>query len=240
MDNVTLVLVILIAAATVLAAVVLAVWWARRGGRGTVLSRLVAAGALLAIVLVAASTVVITVSAIVSDTITLDVPVIATFELPDTDLHAGSTIITSGTSADLIASVTVSGAPAAARAWLVAAHILNAAVAITVLAVIAQFARQTATPEPFTTPLRRALVTAGAALAIGLTATQILFGIAGSLVRDDIYAIRLPEGVDETTLFSVTGVEVDLLPIGIGLVIIVAAGLIRSGQRLQADVEGLV
>lgn len=204
------------------------------------LPRIVAAGAMVGIVLVAASTIVIAVGAIVSDTVTLNVPLIAMFELPNADQHTGSTTIMSGTTADITTTVTVSGASASARTWLIGAHIVNAGVAITVLAVIAQFARQTAQPQPFTTSLRRALVTAGAALAVGLTASQILFGIAGSLVRGDIYAIHPPEGVDATTTFALVGLELSLLPVGVGLTVIVAASLIRSGERLQRDTEGLV
>lgn len=240
MDPITLFILGGIIAVFLAVVAILGVRWARRGASATLLPRLVAAGAILCIVLVAVATLVVVVGAVVSDTITLDVPVIAVLELPGEELHAGSSRVSEGATQDLLATVTVSGAPAAARVWLVAAQLTSGVVTIALLTMIAWFARQTIQPTPFTRQLQQVLLASGLTLAIGFIVTQVLFGIAGSVVRDDLYAIRLTEGADVTTLFSLTGVEIDLLPIGIGLTIIVAAGLVRAGVRLQRDTEGLV
>ncbi len=147
----------------------------------------------------------------------------------------------------------VSGLDAAARIWLVVGHAVTGALVITILVLIARLARQAMQEEPFSHPISNLMARAGAVLAIGTVIGQISLGIGGSLASAQLYDWTGLSGVDiETSVYERLGLsgsglpestfafDVEFWPIGVGLALIVVAGIMQRGERLQRDTAGLV
>lgn len=147
----------------------------------------------------------------------------------------------------------VSGLDGAARAWLAVGHAVSGALVIVILVLIARLIRQAMEPEPFREPISSLMARSGAVLAIGTVIGQIALGVGGSLAsaqlfqptswvaegtvsstyeRSGLSSIGLPE--------STFAFDVEFWPIGVGLALIVVAGIMRRGERLQRDTAGLV
>ncbi len=231
MDPITLIIL-----GTLIMTVVVAVVLIMRRGSGLrpLLPRIVAAGAVIGAILTIVGALV-AMSALFSDWVTLTVPVIADIEVPPEDLLTGDARIISGSVVETGVTLTVSGLDVAAKVWLAIGQLLNAAVIATVLFVIARFAQQSIAAEPFAPRLHRLLIIAGAALVVGSGAAQAALAVAGEMARYQLFAVTLPD-----VTYAPAPVTVDLIPIGIGLTLIVIAGLIRSGERLQHETKGLV
>lgn len=151
-------------------------------------------------------------------------------------------------------SFTIEGLDPAARLWLAAGTLVHTAVIVTVLLLIARLARQASEPSPFARSTSTMLGRGGAVLAIGGLVWQICFAVAGVLASsqalfvtgftiDDPSVLDRNEmlGLDPSGLPSPGGeLTIDFWPVGIGLVLIVLAVLLRHGERLQRDTAGLV
>lgn len=213
--------------------------YSRRGGRDEIFPRVVAIVALAGVVIIAVTTIVIVLLALIQDTFTIDVPLFVNAEVPSRDEYVGQSSFTVGSGKGL-RPVTVSGAPAAALWSFIAAKLLFGAVLVALLLLVASFARATLELAPFTSSLRRGIFAAGLLVGCGLTAAQVLNSIAASIVREDFYTVEAPPGIEITRVFSWTAFNIDFVPLGVGIILIVASRLIRSGERLQRDTEGLV
>ncbi len=149
---------------------------------------------------------------------------------------------------------TIEGLDPAARIWLAAGTLVNTAVIVTILLLIARLARQAGEDAPFARSTSTLLGRGGAVLAIGGMIWQICFAVAGLLASNQAlfvtgYAIDDPTvldrneqlGLDPSGLPSAGGdITIDFWPVGIGLVLIVLAVLMRHAERLQHDTKGLV
>jgi len=206
--------------------------------RQPLLPRLVAATALLIAFLSAVSAVVTVVLTLVGDTVTLTVPVISSIELVPADLRDSDSSVVGGATQQSLMTLTVAGLDMTTRIFIAFQIVTQAAVYVTVLVMVARLAQQSIAAEPFTPTLRRLLIVGGVALAVGATITQIAGTVAGALAQEQLFFIRtdaLEGSVNVAPAWSF-----DLVPIGVGLALIVVAGLIRSGERLQHDTAGLV
>ncbi|WAB84288.1 hypothetical protein OVN20_01550 [Microcella daejeonensis] len=147
----------------------------------------------------------------------------------------------------------VSGLDAAARAWLAVGHLATGALVVTILVLIARLAQQAMQEEPFTQPISHLMARAGAVLAIGTVIGQISLGIGGSLASSQLFdstgwtGVEIDTSAYERLGLSASGLpestfafEVEFWPIGVGLALIVVAGIMRRGERLQRDTAGLV
>lgn len=147
----------------------------------------------------------------------------------------------------------VIGLDAAARIWLAVGHAVSGALILTILVLIARLAQQAMQEEPFTQLISHLMARTDAVLAIGTVIGQISLGIGGSLASQRLFQSTGWAGVDVDTdgyersgmsasglPYSTLGVEVEFWPIGVGLALIVVAGIMRRGERLQRDTAGLV
>lgn len=233
---------LLIVAVLVGVAVVVGVLSPRRESveaRRPLLPRLVAAACLVGVAVVALGTVIgVAQSLIPTSWVTLEIPVTLTVEETPTDLRADP----SGSLTDAVVAaptaLTVDGLGTAARIWLAMGTLIEGAVAVTLLLVVARFARQSISDTPFTPRLGRLLVIAGITLAIGGIAGQIASGISGLLAHEQLFALS-PDALGDG-LPVPPALTFDLWPLGVGLALVVVAGLVRSGERLQRETAGLV
>ncbi|RZS55200.1 hypothetical protein EV141_2190 [Microcella putealis] len=203
------------------------------------LPRLVAWGSTIGAGVSALVGVVTVVLAVEGDRVTLAVPVIVRIEAVPDDLRAMTDAnVTSGLAQQTPIALTVAGLDMTTRV-LVALHLAAlAAIAITVLLVIARAARQSTAELPFSGALSRLLVISGATLAIGGVVTQVFSNAAGMRVHAQLFELS-PAAAAGSTYVSPTW-SFELWPLGVGLVVIVVARLVSSGERLQRDTEGLV
>lgn len=205
------------------------------------LPRLVAGAALVGSLLATLTGVVTVVLTFVGDRVTLAVPVIARIEtVPDALRATPEASILSGTAqqSPLMLAVAVAGLDLTTRVLAALQTATLTAVVVTILVMTARVARQSYAAEPFSRSLSRLLIAGGATLAVGATLAQALGNAAGARAHEQLFFLR-PGAFD--------GVEnvppswsLDLWPAGVGLVLIVVAGLIRSGERLQNETRGLV
>lgn len=216
-----------------------------RGRRSTgletrhLLPRVVAAscvvGAVLAIV---GALVSIALALTPTSRVTLEVPLNLRVEEVPLDLRADpSAHLTSGM---VLTSplLSIDGLAIVARLWLIAGHALTAIVIVTLLVVIARFAQLSIAETPFPPRLGRLLIIGGSTLAIGGVSAQFANSIAGTLAHKQLF--MLAETAAPGSVYVSPPWALDLWPLGVGIVLIVVAGLIRSGERLQRDTEGLV
>ncbi|MET0955455.1 MAG: hypothetical protein ABWY68_05850 [Cryobacterium sp.] len=144
---------------------------------------------------------------------------------------AGTATLTSGTfdSAD----VTIAGLSPLPRFLLTLEGSTALATTLLVSATVVYFCWTVLRRRPFTRPVFWLVALVGYALIVGTILGQGFGGIgrmiaAGELNRDPV------EG------FWPMATLVDLAPAGTGLVLLVAAGAISLGQRLQRDTDGLI
>jgi len=151
------------------------------------------------------------------------------------------------------AALNVVGLDAWARAWLATGHAVNGAVIVALLLLVAGLARRAARPDPFDRPLSGRLAAGGIALAAGSLVWQAAFGIGGSLasaqvfgayswaINGDVGSRYSDAGLADTGLPLPTfAFDIEFWPIGVGLALIVVAGLLRTAERLQRETAGLV
>lgn len=233
---------LLIAAVLVGVAVVVGVLSPRREGdedRRPLLPRLVAAACLVGVAVVALGTVIgVAQSLIPTSWVTLEIPVTLRVDEVPVELRANPTGALTDSVVTAPAALTVDGLGTTARIWLAAGTLIEGAVAVTLLLVIARFARQSISDTPFTPRLSRLLVAGGVALAVGGLLGQIASGIAGLLAHEQLFALS-PEALGDGIAVP-PALTFDLWPLGVGLALVVVAGLVRSGERLQRETAGLV
>ena len=202
------------------------------------LPRVVAGGAVVGIVLSAVGGILAVVVAFASDRVTLTVPVTSTIELTPDELRDSAARVVGGATSQTDTVLTATGLDVTTRAFVAVEQLITTAVIVTVLVVIARLARRSIAPEPFAPRLSRSLVVGGATLAIGMTAAQVASLVAATRAHEQLFATS-PGALDDAVYVPPTW-TFELWPIGVGLVVIVLAGLIRSGERLQRDTKGLV
>ena len=226
------------------------------GAPSRAVPRLVQLGALIGAVVTAVIGLIALVTIAAAGPITMTMPVQGFLPMIAPELREVSgpdaTII--GGSGFTEGNFTIEGLDPAARLWLAAGTLVNTADIVTILLLIARLARQASEEAPFARSTSALLARGGAVLAIGGLIWQICFAVAGLLasnqalfvsgyaVDDEAVLIRNELlGLDPSGLPSPGGdVTIDLWPIGIGLVLIVLAVLMRHAERLQRDTAGLV
>ena len=205
---------------------------------GPILPRVVAAGAIVFALLAVVGGIVGIVGAFTLETLTLPVPVFASIELTPVDLRDSEAQVTNDATQPTSMMLTTTGLDGLTRALVTAQIGSTTAVIVTMLILVARLAQQSSASEPFSPRLTRLLVVGGTTLAIGSLLSQIAGILAGQRAHEQLFAIR--DSALEAGNYVVPGWTLDLLPVGIGLALIVVAGLIRTGERLQRDTAGLV
>lgn len=237
-------------------AVIVVALRARRGGGSGAVPRLVRIGALIGAVVTGLIGLVAVVTVVSGGPVTMTVPVQGFLPMLSpgiSDVDGPSATITGGpgfTEGDFA----IEGLDPAARAWLVAGTLVHTAVIVTILLLIARLAGQAQDETPFARSTSTLLGRGGALLAIGGIVWQICFAIAGLLAShqalfvqgfaiDDAGVLDRNErlGLEPSGLPSPGGeITIDFWPVGVGLVLVVLAVLLRQAERLQRDTAGLV
>jgi len=233
MDPFTLVLLFMLGFAVLIVAGL-----ANKRRTGPLLPRIVAGGAMVFAVLSAVAGIVAIVNAFALETLALRVPVFASIELTPVELRDSASQVTNDATQQTTMLLTATGLDGFTRVLVAAEVVSTTAVVVTILFLVARLAQRSTDVEPFSPRLARLFVVGGTTLAVGAIASQIAGILAGQRAHEQLFAIRdsaLAGGVNVPP-----GWTLDLLPIGIGLALIVVAGLIRSGERLQRDTVGLV
>lgn len=208
-------------------------------GRAPLLPRLVGGAALVGALLATVAAIVTIALTFIGDQVTLAIPVIVEVEtVPDALRATPEASILSGTTYQSFVTLTVAGLDTGTRVLVATQAAVSTAVVVTVLVLIARIAQQSFAAEPFTQSLSRLLIGAGTALAIGAVLAQTLGTIAGARAHEQLFFLRegALNGVDNVSPYW----TIDVWPIGVGVVLIVVARLIRNGERLQRDTRGLV
>lgn len=238
MDPFTLVLLVMLGFAVLLIAGI-----GRRrlpgADRPPLLPRLVAGAALLGAAITALVAIVAIVLTFVGDRVTLSVPVVAATETVPIDLRASTEAsVVSGATQQTSLHLTVSGLDTFTLVLVALQSALTAAVVITVLIMIARLARQSISHTPFASKLSPLFLVSGGAVAIGAMAAQFAGLLAGVRAHEQLYFLR--DGAIEGVANTPPTWMIEVWPIGVGLVLIVIARLMRGGERLQRDTAGLV
>lgn len=237
MDPFTLVLLVMLGFVVLLVAGIGSMRTPGAPGR-PLLPRIVAGGAIVGIVLTAVGGILSVVVTFASERVTLTVPVTSRIELTPEQVRDSSARVVEGSAQQADTVLTATGLDLTTRALVAAEQLVTTAVVVTVLVVIARLARQSIAPEPFTPRLSRSLMVGGATLAIGMTLAQVASLLAATRAHEQLFAIS-PGAVEGSGYVPPTW-TFELWPLGVGLVVIVLAGLIRNGERLQRDTKGLV
>lgn len=233
MDPFTLVLLAMLGFAVLLVA---GIGSQRRSGPW--LPRLVAGSAIVLALLNVVAGIIGIVGAFAFPTLSLRVPVIASAERTPADLRASDAEIVSGGTEQVSMQLTASGLDVLTRVLVAAEVVITTTVIVTLLVMVARLAQQSISSEPFSPRLGRLLVIGGSVLAIGSIASQIASALSGARAHELLFAIR-PEALEGWTYAPPT-VFFDIVPVGVGLALVVVAGLIRNGEQLQRDTKGLV
>lgn len=233
MDPFTIVLLLMLGFAVLLVA---GIGSQRRTGPW--LPRLVAGGAIVLALLNVVGGLIGVVGAFALDTLTLRVPVIASVELTPVELRDNTSEVVSGATQQTTMLLTVNGLDVGIRALVAVEVVITTAVIVTLLIMVARLAQQSIAPDPFSPRLGRLLTIGGSVLAVGSIASQAVASISGARANELLFALA-PDAMNGST-YVPPAWTIDLLPIGIGLALIVIAGLIRNGERLQSDTKGLV
>ncbi len=237
MDPFTIVLLLVLGFGVLLVAGV-----ARRDSLGAprpLLPRLVAGAALVGALLAAVVGIVGVVLTFVGDRVTLAVPVIARIDtVPDALRATPEATLVSGAAQQSMLSLTIAGLDLTTRVLVALQAATVAAVIVTVLVMIARVAQQSIAAEPFTRSLSRVLVASGVTLAVGAMLAQAFGFAAGARAREQLFFLR-DGAIEGATNIPPTWI-IEIWPVGVGLVLVVVAGLIRTGERLQRDTKGLV
>ncbi len=233
MDAFTLVLLVMLGFGVLLIA---GVGSQRRSG--PLLPRLVAGGSIVLALLSVVGGIIGLVAAFATDSLTLPVPVIARVDVPPGELRIDDAEVVGGATQQATLLLTATGLDTVTRVLVAAEVVITTAVIVTLLVTVARFAQQSIAAEPFSPHLGRLLIIGGATLAVGSMAAQLVGQFAGQRAREQLFALS------ESAVEGVTNVpaswNIDLLPVGVGLALIVVAGLVRNGERLQRDTTGLV
>jgi hypothetical protein len=147
------------------------------------------------------------------------------------DASAGTAALDGGNYAT--AEVTVSGLSALPRFLLTLEASTTLATTLLVSATVAYFCWTVLRRRPFTKPVFALVALVGYALILGTVLGQGFGGLGRMIAAGELNA-----GSD--TGFWPLATLVDLGPAGTGLVLLVAAGAIHLGQRLQRDTDGLI
>ena len=115
-----------------------------------------------------------------------------------------------------------------ARALLVTASALSLVVAAVTSAAVVIFLVMTARGTPFHRVLYPVVLTAGLVMSLGGIVSAGIDGLGRMMAGGDLGEPYIP------------GFELNLGPWAFGFVVLAAAYVIRTGQRLQRDAEGLV
>lgn len=207
--------------------------------RAPLLPRLVAGAAFVGIAIAALVSIVTVVLTFVGDRVTLAVPVIAPVDVVPTELRASTEAsILSGAAQQTSLSLSVSGLDTATLVLVALQSVATTAVVITVLIMIARLSQQSMTAAPFSTSLSRLFTVSGAAFAFGGMAAQFAGLAAGARAHEQLFFLR--DGAIDDVANVPPAWMIEVWPIGVGLVLIVMAGLVRHGVRLQNDTRGLV
>jgi hypothetical protein len=203
------------------------------------LPRLVAGGAIVGAAMAALVSVRTIVETFVGDRVTLAVPVIASIDTVPAELRASTeAVVVTGATQQTTLQLTVSGLDTMTLSLVALQSVVNAAVVITVLIMIATLARQSLSETPFAVKLSALFVVSGGAIAIGATAAQLAGFLAGARAHEQLFFLS-DNAIDGGVNVAPTWV-IEVWPIGVGLVLIVIARLIRAGERIQSDTKGLV
>lgn len=234
MDPITLVLLAMLGFAVLLVAGI-----GSQQRTGPWLPRIVAGGAIVLALLNVVAGIIGIVGAFAFPTLSLRVPVIASAEIPPADLRASSAEVVSGGTEQVTMQLTASGLDVLTRVLVAAEVVITTTVIVTLLVMVARLAQQSIAPEPFSPRLGRLLVIGGAVLAIGSIAAQITGALSGARAAESLFAMR-PDALGGGWTYGPPTIVFDVVPVGIGLALVVIAGLIRNGERLQRDTKGLV
>ncbi len=238
MDPFSIVLLLMLGFAVLLVAGV-----GRRGLPGVeplpLIPRLVAGGAIVGAGMAALVSVRTIVETYVRDSVTLAVPVNVSIDSVPTELRESiEAAVVSGTTQQTTLSLTVSGLDSVTLSLVAMQSVVNSAVVITVLIMIAKLARQSLSETPFASKLSALFVVSGGAIAIGATAAQLAGLLAGARAHEQLFFLS-DDAIDGGVNVAPTWV-IEVWPLGVGLVLIVIARLIRAGERIQNDTKGLV
>lgn len=144
---------------------------------------------------------------------------------------AGTAVLDGGSYAT--AEVTVSGLSALPRFLLTLEASTALATALLVSATVAYFCWSVLRRRPFNRPVFALVALVGYALVLGTVLGQGFGGLGRMIAADELNG-------DPAEGFWPLAALIDLGPAGTGLVLLVAAGAIALGQRLQRDTDGLV
>lgn len=237
MDPFTIVLLLMLGFAVLLVAGI--------GRRGPVdvarplLPRLVGGGALVGAGLSAIAGIVTIVMTFIGDRVTLAVPIIPLIETAPDALRATPGVsIVGGTAQQVSVPLTLSGLDPLTLTLVALQTALTTAVVITVLLLVARLAKQSLSETPFASRASSFFTVSGVAVAVGVMAAQFAGLLAGARAHEQLFFLRA-DAVDEFANIPPTWV-IEVWPIGVGLVLVVLARLIRGGERLQSDTKGLV
>ena len=233
MDPITIVLLVMLGFAVLLIAGI-----GRRKRALPWLPRLVAGGAIVLALLNIIGGLMGVVGAFALDTLTLRVPVIAHAEFTPVEVRAFDAEVVSGGTEQVTMVLTASGLDVVTRVLVAVEVVITTAVIVTLLVMVARLAQQSIAAEPFSPRLGRLLVIGGSVLAAGSIAAQVASTFSGARANELLFAVQSDPLTGSSYVPPMW--TVDLLPIGIGLALIVIAGLIRNGERLQRDTKGLV
>jgi hypothetical protein len=209
-----------------------------RGRSGPWLPRLVAGGAIVLALFNVVAGIIGIVGAFALDTLTLRVPVITTAEFPPADLRPSDAEVVSGGTEQIAMVLSVGGVDPLSRVLVAAEVAITSTVIVTLLVMVARLAQQSIALESFSPRLGRLLVIGGSVLTVGSIAGQAAASLSGARVHEQLF--ELSPDVISSSSYIPPFWTVDLVPIGIGLALIVIAGLMRNGERLQSDTKGLV
>jgi hypothetical protein len=186
-----------------------------------------------------------------SPSLIVDLPVRADWSPgPDgTTFDGGLSHLTDGSITSLHATVTD---PAlAVRIWSAVNLLIVGTMWVWIALVTRATIRRVRSGSPFVPQLSRGVRAVAFVVMVGGILAQVSFGISATLVSSSTlgsgWSSAGPTSVapmEPGTLigvpFSSVSVSVDFWPIGVGLVLLVLARLIRIGERFQRDAEGLV
>lgn len=156
------------------------------------------------------------------------------------------------------ATVLASGLSPAARGLLAGGTTINAAMSIAVAAIALRLARSLRDHDPFRLA-SQALLNAGAFLVVGGLLAALLTGLGEWLASQELFAVYgfgvnampeadLPSGVLPQTWLTQHGwpapammnVTLPFWPLAAGLGLALVAAMMRAGEQLRRDTEGLV
>lgn len=158
-------------------------------------------------------------------TITLNDVVLADPLHPDLGSPAvGATVV------DAVTTLDVTGAPSAARGWLIAATVVGSLLTLGICVVLAWLCLRVFLGKPFVRSATWGIGTVAILVILAGAVAPVLTAVGHAEVASAL-------GIDAMTPFLV---EINLAPWGWAAALAVVAGAFELGQRLQHDTDGLV